>query len=294
MKNYVITGSIGHISKPIVEGLIKAGKNVTVITNNENRAKEINQLGARALVGSVEDRAFVLKAFACTDVVYTMIPPIWQTSDWQASQNAVADNYVEAIKSNNIKHVVNLSSLGAHLKEGTGPVAALHRFEQALNSIEGLNVKHLRPSFFYYNLLNQIALIRHAGIMGANYGGGEQKLALVHPRDIAVVALNALLHLDFTGHTAQYIVSDERTGTDVARVLGKAIGKDIPWIEFSDEDQLKGLLDGGVPSTHAARYVEMGAAFRTGRMQEDLSSNDKSGQTKLEDFAKEFSVAYNN
>jgi len=293
MKNYVITGSIGHISKPVVAGLVKAGKNVTVLTSNSEKIKEIEELGAKALVGSVQDKAFIKKSFAGADVVYTMIPPIWRTDNWRASQNEVADNYTEAIKSNNIKYVVNLSSLGAHLAEATGPVSALHDFEHSLNAIPGLNVKHLRPSFFFYNLLSQIDLIKHAGIMGANYGGGDQKLALVHTRDIAAVALEELLKLDFNGNSVRHIVSDERTGADVAKVLGKAIGKDLPWVVFSDGDQLKGLLDGGVPTSHAASYVEMGAAFRNGRMQELLSKEKTVGVTKLEDFAKEFSDAYN-
>jgi uncharacterized protein YbjT (DUF2867 family) len=290
MNNYIITGSIGNISKALVAGLVKAGKHVTVITSNAGKVKDIEQLGAKALVGSVSDKEFVKKAFAGADAVYTMIPPIWQTSDWRASQNEVADAYVEAIKSNNIRYVVNLSSLGAQHKDGVGPVNALHDFEQALNAIPGLNVKHLRPSFFYYNLLAQIGLIKHAGIMGANYG--EQKIALVHPRDIAEVALQELLDLKFTGSSVRHIVSDERTGAEVANTLGKAIGKDLPWVVFSDDDQLKGLLDGGVPKSHASAYVEMGRAFRTGKMQELLSKDATIGKTKLEDFATEFSSAF--
>jgi uncharacterized protein YbjT (DUF2867 family) len=293
MKNYVITGSVGNISKPIVTGLVKAGKDVTVLTSNAEKVKEIEQLGAKALVGSVQDNSFTKKSFAGADVVYTMIPPIWQTDNWRASQNKVADNYIEAIKTNNVKYVVNLSSLGAHLGEGTGPVIALHHFERSLNAIPNLNVKHLRPSFFYYNLLNQIDLIKQAGIMGANYGDGDQKIALVHTRDIADVALEELLKLNFSGNSVRHIVSDERTGADIAKVLGNSIGKDLPWVTFSDEDQLKGLLDGGVPTSHAVSFVEMGTAFRSGKMQELLSKEKTVGPTKLEDFAKEFGVAYN-
>jgi uncharacterized protein YbjT (DUF2867 family) len=291
MKNYIITGSIGNISKPIVIGLVKAGKNVTVITSNAGKVKDIEELGAKALVGSVSNKEFVTKAFAGADVVYTMIPPIWQTSNWRASQNEVGNAYIDAIKTNNIKYVVNLSSVGAHNEDGVGPVTAMHDFEQALNAIPGLNVKHLRPSAFYYNLLGQIGLIKNAGIMGANYG--EETIALVHPRDIAEVALQDLLDLKFSGNSVRHIVSDERTGSDVAKTLGKAIGKDLPWVVFSDEDQLKGLIQGGVPSSHAPAFVEMGAALRNGKMQERLSNDKIVGRTKLEDFAKEFSAAYN-
>lgn len=291
MEKYIITGSVGHISKPIVEGLIKAGKKVGVVTSSAAKLKEIENLGAAALVGSLYDKEFVAKAFRGADVVYTMIPPVWQTDDWRKSQDTVSDYYVHAIRTNKIKYVVNLSSLGAHLPEGCGPVNALHYFEQQLNAIEGLHVKHLRPSYFYYNLLNLVPLVKHAGILGGNFG--NSKLALVHTRDIAAVALDALLSLNFSGTSVQHIVGDERTGKEIAAVLSKAIGKETPWVDFTDEQQLKGLLDGGVPASHAPAFVEMGAAIRTGRMQEKFNGEKKVyAKTKLEDFASEFKAAF--
>lgn len=292
MKKYVITGSLGHISKPILEGLVKAGKEVTVITSNNNKVKEIESLQAKPLVGSLFDQAFVTEAFKGADVIYTMIPPIWQTNNWRASQNEIAQVYTEAIKANKITHVVNLSSVGAHLGEGCGPVNAVADFEKSLDKISGLNVKHLRPSSFYYNLLNQIPMLKHAGILGANYGAN--KLALVHTNDIAAAALEELLNPTFTGSSVRYIVSDMVTGDEIAETLGNAIGKKIPWVVFTDEQLLKGLVDGGVPPTHAPAFVEMGVALRTGKMQEDLERNKPVfGKTKLADFAKEFKAAYN-
>lgn len=291
MKKYVITGSVGHISKPIIEGLVKAGKEVTVITSNASKVKEIESLHAKALVGSLFDREFVKRAFKGADVVYTMIPPIWQTNNWRASQNEIAENYTEALKTTKITHVVNLSSVGAHLGEGCGPVNAVADFEKALNKISGLTVKHLRPSSFFYNLLNQIPMLKHAGILGANYG--DDKLALVHTNDIASVALEELLNPVFTGSSVRYIVSDMVTGNEIAETLSNAIGKKIPWIVFTDDQLLKGLLDGGVPASHAPAFVEMGVALRTGKMQEDLELNKPVfGSTKLKDFAKEFKAAY--
>src|SRR5690348_16105572 len=128
MKTYVITGSIGHISKPIIEGLVKAGNEVRVVTSSADRAKEIEKAGARALVGSVQDLSFIKSAFKGADVVYTMIPPIWQTSNWRSSMNEVARNYTNAIIENKVKYVVNLSSVGAHIGNGVGPVDGLYDF----------------------------------------------------------------------------------------------------------------------------------------------------------------------
>jgi uncharacterized protein YbjT (DUF2867 family) len=292
MKKYIITGSIGNISKPIIDQLVKAGKEVTVITSTSERVKEIENLRAKALVGSVRDAAFVKDAFKGAEVIYTMIPPIWQTNNWRASQNEVAKNYADAIKSNDVKYVVNLSSIGAHAGEGVGPVDGLRDFEKMLNAIPGLNVKHLRPSYFFHNFINQIGLIKQAGFMGANYG--EEKIFLVHPRDIAAAANEELLNPTFSGNSIRYIFGDERSGKEVAEVLGKAIGKDLKWVLFSDEQQKDGLLQAGLPETHASQYTQMGKAMREGVMQEDAGKNKPAmSPTKLEDFAKEFAAAFN-
>jgi uncharacterized protein YbjT (DUF2867 family) len=291
-KTYVITGSIGHISKPIVEGLVKGGNEVRVITSSKDRAAEIEKLGATAVVGQVQDSPFLKKAFAGADAVYTMIPPMWQTNNWRASQNEVGARYVEAIEANNIKYVVNLSSIGAHVGNGVGPVDGVADLEQLLNKVKGLNVKHLRPSFFYYNFFAQIGLIKQAGILGANYGDKE-KVFLVHTSDIAAAALEELLSLNFNGNSVRYLIGDERSGSEIAEVLGKSINKNLNWVVFTDEQQKDGLLQAGLSETHAQGYTQMGKALREGIMQADARKNNPTlTKIKLEDFAKEFAAAF--
>ena len=292
MNIYVITGSLGNISRPVVEGLVAQGKEVSVITSNADRAADIEKLGAKALVGDVNDASFVRDAFRGAEVVYTMIPPLWQTTNWRKDQNRIADNYVAALTENRVPFVVNLSSVGAHLGNGCGPVDGIHDLEQKLNAIPGLHVKHLRPSFFYTNLLAQIAMIKGAGIMGANYGGNGT-LFLVHPRDIAQVALEELLNQNFTGSSVRYIASDERDGKEIAAVFGKAIGRELPWVEFTDEQQREGMLGAGLSEEISREYTQMGRALRDGSMQEDMHKHRPTlSPTKLEDFAREFAQAY--
>ncbi|MFZ5999293.1 MAG: NmrA family NAD(P)-binding protein [Bacteroidota bacterium] len=292
MKKYVVTGSIGNISKDIVQGLVKAGNEVSVITSSADRASSIEKLGAKALVGSLQDVNFLTNAFRGKDVAYIMIPPIWQTTDWRKSQNEIAANYITALKSSGVQHVVSLSSIGAHLSEGVGPVGGVHDLEQALNKLEGIQVKHLRPSYFYFNLLSQIGLIKQAGILGGNFGD-QEKVFLVHPRDIAAAALEELLSLNFKGNSARYIIGDERSGSEIAAVLGKAIGRNVPWVTFTDEQQKSGLLQAGLSNTHASAYTEMGVALRTGAMQADARKQLPAfSSIKLEDFAKEFAQAF--
>ena len=294
--NYVITGSTGHISKPITIALVKAGHTVTVISSNQERVKEIASLGAKAAVGSIEDVAFLTKTFSGADAVYTMVPPTYTPQDWKAYIGQIGKNYAEAIKNNSIKYVVNLSSIGAHMADGCGPVSGLHRAEVALNTLEAVNIKHLRPAYFYYNLLNNIGLIKNMGIIGSNFGIPDKKFTLVSPGDIAEVAVQALLSLDFTGHSVQYIASDEVSTDDIATTIGKAINKpDLKWVTFTDEQALQGTLQAGLPEELAKNYTEMGHAVNTGEMGEDYWKHHPAtlGKVKLADFAKTFAAAYN-
>jgi uncharacterized protein YbjT (DUF2867 family) len=294
--NYVITGSLGHISKPLVQKLKASGHSITVITSNTGKSKDIEALHATPAVGSVEDLDFLKRAFAGAQVAYLMIPPNWALSgSWAQYQKSVIGNYIEAVKADGVRHVVFLSSVGAHVGKGTGPVDGLSVAEWHLNQQKDINVMILRPSYFFYNLMSQIPMIKNMNVMGANFGSSQEKLVLVHTSDIADVAATELLGLKFKGHSIRYIASDERHPKEIAEVLGKAIGKPgTPWMEFKDEDAFNGMLQSGLSKEIAKGYVELGAALRDGKMQADYWKNKpKLGKIKLEDFANEFAAAFN-
>jgi len=293
---YVITGSIGHISKPLAETLLKAGHDVTIVTSKADNASKIEALGAKAAVGSVEDVDFLTKVFTGADAVYTMVPPNFTANPWKEWIGQIGKNYTTAIKAAHIKYVVNLSSIGAHLPDGVGPVSGLHLVETALNTLTDVNIKHLRPAYFYTNFLANIDLVKHMNIVGGNFEVKDKKFGLVHPADIAPVAAEELLQLNFKGHTVRYIASDNVSTDDVAKTLGSAIGKpDLPWVAFTNEQAQQGMQGAGLPEEVATNYVEMGTAIDSGEMYSDYFKHhpETLGKTKLKDFAKEFAEAYN-
>jgi uncharacterized protein YbjT (DUF2867 family) len=291
---YVLIGSLGNITKPLAQSLIAAGQDVTIVTSSADREAQITALGAKAAVGSVEDVPFLTKTFTGADAIYTMVPPKMDAPNWKEYIHQIGKNYAAAIKASGVKKVVQLSSIGSHLASGAGPVSAIHFVEQELNALDNVDVKILRPGNFYTNLYTSIGMIKHAGILGNNYGA-DTMIPMAHPNDIAAVAADLLLHPQFTGKSIQYIVSDERNSKEIAKVIGTAIGKpDLPYVPFSDEDALQGAIKAGVPEDPAKNFVEMGAAIRSGEMMADYKKQGGTaqGKTKLEDFAKEFAVTY--
>lgn len=293
---YVITGSTGHISKPVAQKLAAAGHTVTVITSNPAKAAEIKALGATPAIGSVEDAAFLKNTFAGADAVYLMTPPNFAAPDLLTYQKKVADNYAAAIKATNVKHAVILSSVGAHMKKGCGPVDGVAYLEDAVAAVDGVNAVFLRPSYFYYNLFQQIGLIKHAGIV-TSAQPADYKLILTHTADIAEVAAQKLLSRDFKGHNVQYIASDDnQSWQDIANTLTTSVGKQgVPYVESNDQQAKAGMEQAGLPPTMVEAYVTMGQALRSGEMQADYWKHQNTaykGKVKLADFAKEFAAAY--
>ena len=292
---YVITGASGHISKPLSLSLLKKGHQVSVIGRKKENLADLISAGAIPLIGSVEDPEFLKSAFNGADAVYTMVPPRWDAVDWKGYIGKVGEQYAAAIKANSNKYVVNLSSVGAHMKDGAGPVSGLYRVEQSLNALNGINVLHLRPGYFYDNFFGSMEMIRNLHILGGNSGDKDTKLIAVDTADIAEVAFQVLDELTFRGHGVRYICSDEPTNEQIAKMLGKAIGEpELSWISFSDEQTLNGMLAGGLPEEVAKNYTEMGAALRSGEMSRDywLNRPAELGKTKFNDFARRFAQVY--
>jgi uncharacterized protein YbjT (DUF2867 family) len=293
---YVLTGGAGHITKPVAKKLLAEGHEVIIISRSADNVKDLTAKGAGVAAGSVEDAAFIKQAFAGADAVYLMIPPNFSPEGgWRAYQNKVGDIYTDAIVKSKIKNVVVLSSIGAHMGKGSGPVDGLADLEKKLAVLKDVNIKILRPSYFMYNLFGMISLIKGMNIMGSNFGSTNEKLVLVHPNDIAEAVAEELLALKFTGHSIRYIAGDELHPNEIAGVLSKAIGKPgIPWVPFSDEQAMGGMLQSGLPQTIAEGYTALGRALHTGEAQEDYWKHKPAlSKTKLEDFAKEFAAAFN-
>jgi uncharacterized protein YbjT (DUF2867 family) len=294
----VITGSLGRISKPLVQELVQKGNEVTVISSDAGKQDAIETLGAKAAIGSLEDASFLTSTFAGADAVYTMVPPnnyFDQDLDLLAYYRRLGTNYAEAIKATGVKRVVNLSTFGAHLEKGSGILVGAHNVENIYGEqLPNVAITHMRPTSFFYNLYGYTEMIKHQGAIMANYGA-DDVIPWVSPVDIAA-AVAEELQADTTCTTIRYVASEEVTGNQTARILGEAIGKpDLSWQLISDEQTLNGLVTIGMNPKIAAGLVEMYGALHTGLLSEDYVRNKPAvmGKVKLADFAKEFGVEFN-
>ena len=292
----IVTGSLGNISKPLTKELVQKGHHVTVISSNKERQKDIEALRAEAAIGSLEDVDFLVATFSGADALYCMVPPnnyFDLNLDLVAYYRRLGNNYAQAIKQSGIKRGVNLSSIGAHLDQGSGILLGAHNVEQILNELSSdVAITHLRPCSFYYNLYAYVETIKKEGLIAANYGA-DDTIPWVSPIDIAAAIAEEIV-TPLVGRKVRYVASEELTGNETASVLGAAIGKpDLKWIMISNAQMLSDLEAAGMNRQIAAGLVEMYASLHSGVLAEDYYRNKPTvmGKVKLEDFAKEFAAA---
>lgn len=295
----IVTGSLGHISKPLTEELVQKGHEVTVISSKPERQKEIEAIGAKAAIGTMEDADFLTAIFKGADLVYAMEthgaasffdPDL----DLMAAISHIGHNYKQAIETSGVKRVVHLSSIGAHTDKGNGILAFHYNVENTLRQLpDDVSIKFMRPVGFYYNMFSFIQTIKTQGAIVSNYGGDEKE-PWVSPLDIAAVIAEEI-EKPFEGRTIRYIASDEVSPNELAAILGEAIGKpDLKWLAIPDEQMLNGMIAIGMNPNIAKGFVEMNASRHGGVLYEDYYRNRPVlGQVRVTDFAKEFAAVYN-
>ncbi|MFD1605274.1 NAD(P)H-binding protein [Flavobacterium artemisiae] len=297
--NIVLTGSLGNIGKPLVIELVQNGHSVTVISSRAERQKEIEALGAKAAVGTIQDADFLTHTFKGADIVYLMeawegIGSIFDKDvDFVAAFKNIGSNYKQAVLHSGVTRIIHLSSIGAHTDQGTGSLYLHNTVENILKELpDAVSIKYMRPVGFYNNIFRYMQTIKTQGRIIQSYGGDKEE-PWVSPLDIAA-AIAQEIEKPFDGRTVRYLASDEVSPNEVARIIGTAIGKpNLQWSVISDQEMLSGMLEAGVNEWIASGFVKMQAAQRDGSLYTDFYLNKPVlGKVKLTDFAKEFAEIY--
>jgi uncharacterized protein YbjT (DUF2867 family) len=291
---YVITGATGNIGGKLAKMLLAAGKRVRVVGRDVDKLEPLAQRGAEVCRGSLQDEAFLAETFQGAKAAYVMIPPNHQAENLRAYQNRVGEVIFTVLKNARVKYIVNLSSLGAHRPDKTGPILGLYDQEQRLNWLREANLVHLRPTFFMENLLNNIHLIKTKGINGTPLKG-DLALPVVATKDIARVASEYLLGLGFKGVLVRELLGQRNiTMTEMTQILGKAIGLDnLQYVQLSYEDAMRSMIEAGFSRDVAQSLLQLYMSINQGIViLGNKRTNNNTTETPFEEFAETFAAAY--
>jgi uncharacterized protein YbjT (DUF2867 family) len=286
---YVILGATGNTGAVVADTLLSGRKKVRVIGREAGRLQRFVRKGAEAFTGDVSDAVALTKAFRGARAAYLMLPPITSREDQERESDAIA----KAVTESGLRYAVHLSSYGAHVPEGTGPVAGLHSSEQKLNGITGLNVLHLRAAYFMENNLAAIDMIHGMGLFGHALLP-DLKLPMIATRDVGDYAAQRLLNLDFSGkQTRELLGQRDLSMTEATAVIARGIGKpDLRYEQFPYDQVQQVFEQMGMPQKKAAVYIEMFEAINAGLLAaQEQRSTENSTPTSFEQFVRDVFVA---
>jgi len=291
---YAITGATGNIGSKVAKLLLARGEKVRVIGRENTRLRQFVNKGAEAAVGDLKDTAFLIGAFRGVDAVFAMIPPNYTAADFRAYQNDIGRSITDAINKAGVKYVVNLSSQGAELPVGTGPILGLHDQELRLNALEGVNVLHLRCTYFMENLLMNIPLIDQMGIAGSAVRG-DRKFAMIATGDIAARVAGHLVSRDFDGKVVKDLLGQRDLSIDEAiGIIGRRIGlPDLKYVQFPYDEAARGMVAMGISPDVSRLFIEMSRALNDGLFAVDCPRTaENTTPTAIEEFADVFAGAF--
>src|SRR6266478_2056691 len=282
---YVVLGASGNTGSIIVDSLLSKGKKVRVVGRDLGRLHRFVRQGAEAFTAYVSDAAALTKAFSGARAAYLMSPPPKSREDQERESDAIA----KAVTESGLRYAVHLSSCGAQVPEGTGPIAGLHSSEQKLNAISGLNVLHLRAAYRSENNLAAIDMIHGMGMFGSAQLSGLKR-PMIATRDVGYYAAHRLLHLDFSGkQTCELLGERDLSMTEATAVIARGIGKpDLRYVQFP-YDQVQQMLEQmGMPPKKAALYIEMFKAINTRVLAaQEPRSRENTTTTSFEEFVQD-------
>jgi uncharacterized protein YbjT (DUF2867 family) len=285
---YAVLGASGNTGSIVAGFLLSKGKKVHVIGRDAGRLQRLVTKGANAFTADLSDAAALTKGLSGVHAAYLMLPPIVSREDQERQSDAIA----KAVKDSGLRYALHLSSYGAQVPEGTGPVAGLHSAEQKLNAISALNVLHLRAGYFMENNLAAIAMIQEMGIFG-HVLLPDLKMPVIATRDVGDYAAQRLLHLDFSGKQARELLGErDLSMIEATAVIARGIAKpELRYEQLPYEQMRQALMQMGFSPKKAAVYIEMFTAVNTGVLAaQESRSPENSTPTSFEKFVQDVFV----
>ncbi|NVJ90122.1 MAG: NmrA family NAD(P)-binding protein [Methylocystaceae bacterium] len=254
---FVISGVTGNTGSIVAQALLDKGKDVRVIVRDEEKGKVWQDKGAEVVVADLFDISAMTSALTGAENAYLLLPPDLTHDDFLGSRKTLAENLIKAIEGSKIEHVTILSSVGAQLKEKTGPIRTVSYFESLLKD-KPVKSTAIRPGFFLENWCDVLPLVLNNAILPSFLLPLDYKIDMVATQDIGHTVADALLHSSDDPHRVIELKGAQQySANDVAQAFAKALGKEVTPVAVPHEEWQSTLTHAGLSTTSADLIIEM-------------------------------------
>jgi (4-alkanoyl-5-oxo-2,5-dihydrofuran-3-yl)methyl phosphate reductase len=273
----LVTGATGTVGREVVAQLLTAGEQVRAMTRDPSKVKLDGRV--EVVKGDFNDPDTLASAVNGVERIFSLT---------FGPQTGVHEQHLaQAAKASGVRHIVKLSALGGD--EGTtNNIRKWHDAGEQEIRDTGMAWTVVRPGAFMSNALHWRTSIRAQGKVFSNYGDG--KLPPVHPRDIAAVAVRALISDGHEGKVYPLTGPEPLSMSQQVEILADAIGQPLEYVPITDEAARQGMERAGMPSflidalLPFASFIRSGKAARVFHTVEEVTGRPP---LRFSDWAKE-------
>ncbi|MET9073130.1 NAD(P)H-binding protein [Streptomyces sp. NPDC004232] len=249
----LVTGATGTTGSEVVRQLTARGEKVRALTRDPGRAQL--PAGVETVRGDYADPGSLAAAMAGVRAAYLVCPP---------GPGARPDTaLVAAARAAGVRRLVKLSAIGTD-DSAAGPSAAWHGEGERAVRESGAEWTVLRPSSFASNTLAWAQAVRRGEPVPNMTADGAS--GVIDPRDIAEVAVRALLEDAHDGRTYTLTGPAAISVPDQAAALTAVLGRPVATRDLTPDETAEFLrTTWGIDETRMAGVLTGVAYMRDGR-----------------------------
>ena len=250
----LVLGATGNTDSEVVQQLKQKNAAFRVMVRNTQSAAPLCLTDDQVRVGNFDDIDSLTRAMDGIDSVYLAMVAHQDNQKW-------VENVITAMKAAGTKHLVKLSGIGATEDAGS-EIIRVHAKTDKMVKGSGLDYTLIQPNSFYQNLFGSVETIKNSNQFFLPLK--DVKQSVVDIRDVAAVAVAALIDTGHAGKT--YLLSGPQSLSfaEQAKILSDAAGKDIQYIHVPKEAAEEAMSSSGMDPWLAAHLAEIMDWFTQG------------------------------
>jgi uncharacterized protein YbjT (DUF2867 family) len=221
---FAITGITGQVGGAVACSLMEAGKHVRAVVRDASKGAAWKQRGCQVAIASLDDAEALKKAFAGTEGVFFVLPPVFDPSPDFSEARRVIAAVREALDATLPGKLVSLSTIGAQASRPN--LLQQHLLQEASLGTLPLPVAFLRAAWFMENAAWDVEGARTTGIVPSFLYPLDKPVPMVATADVGHLAAE-LLQESWQGKRIVELEGERLTPNEVALGFARVLGRDV-------------------------------------------------------------------
>ncbi len=258
----VVTGATGTAGSEAVRALLRRGAPVRAFVRDPDRARGLFGDAVEVACGDMADARSVRAALEGAEALVLSCADDPRRVGWETGA-------IDAAAAAGVRRIVRLSTIGA---APGAHVAFWDWHGQVDEHLRRARIAAviLRSGPYMSNLMAGAEMVAREGLLLAP--AGEARIAMIDPRDVGEAAAAAATTDAYDGTTHLLTGPEAVTHAQVAAELSAATGREVRYVNVSDADARRAMVEMGLPAPAAEQIVRVYAMLRGGAAEQTTAA----------------------